>query len=459
MSVAIKELVRRALGVHSRFLKGAIALALAGLLTSSTPAQSGGGANSASAPPATRTSAATTSDDAARLRRETFDVVWRTVSETHFDPTFGGVDWNKVRAEYAPRAAEAKSDGEFYGVLRQMVGELRLSHFVIYPPGAFDAATPGSPAGGDVGIDLRVIEGEAVVVRLRPGSAAARGGVIRPGFRIVKIDDAPVAPVIEKLARGGNPSEANFRATLAVARRLGGPPGSPVRLTYTDGQEREQTATLERAAHGGEMSPPFGNFPALPIEFEAKRLRGGVGYIRFNIFLIPMMERVRAALREMRDAPGLIFDLRGNPGGFGAMASGIAGMLSTKQFSLGTMRMRTGQVNFAAFPQPAPYTGTVVVLIDGSSLSTSEVFAGGLQEAGRAVVVGERSGGAALPSVFKKLPTGALLQHAIADFKTPGGKEIEGRGVTPDVAVKWNRRALLEGRDPQLDAALDYILK
>ena len=197
MSVAMKEVVRRAWGVRSHFLKGAVALALAGLLTSSTPAQSGGGgASSAAAPPAARTSAATTSsgDDAARLRQETFDVVWRTVSETHFDPTFGGVDWNKVRAEYAPRAAEAKSDGEFYGVLRQMVGELRLSHFVIYPPGAFDAATPGSPAGGDVGIDLRVIEGEAVVVRLRPGAAAARGGAIRPGFRIVKIDDAPLRP-------------------------------------------------------------------------------------------------------------------------------------------------------------------------------------------------------------------------------------------------------------------------
>ena len=65
--------------------------------------------------------------------------------------------------------------------------------------------------------------------------------------------------------------------------------------------------------------------------------------------------------------------------------------------------------------------------------------------------------GAALPSVFGKLPTGALFQYAIADFKTPKGVLIEGLGVKPDIEVKLTRRALLEGRDPQLDAAVGII--
>jgi carboxyl-terminal processing protease len=461
MNFRTKGIARRAGRKLSLFPKGASVLTLVVILSSSTAAQSGG-ANSVSSPPAARSSTtAAASVNAARLRQETFDVVWRTVNETHFDSTFGGVDWDEVRAKYAPRVAAAKSDGEFYGLLRQMVGELRLSHFVIYPPDAFDRANANSPAGsGDVGIDLRVIEGQAIVVRVRAQSAAEVTGVIRPGFVISKIDDTPVAPLIEKLARSGDSSQSKtFYATAAVMRRLNGLPGTSVRLTYKDEQEHERAVTLQRAAHTGEMSPPFGNFPSLPVEFEAKRLKGGVGYIRFNIFLVPMMDQIRGAIREMRDAPGLIFDLRGNPGGFGTMAPGIAGLLTTKEVSLGTMRMRTGHVNFVAFPQPAPYTGTVVILIDELSLSTSEIFASGMQEAGRAVVIGERSGGAALPSVFKKLPTGALLQHAIADFKTPKGTEIEGRGTVPDIEVKWNRRALLEGRDAQLDAALAHIIK
>src|SRR4029079_2869049 len=129
------------------------------------------------------------------------------------------------------------------------------------------------------------------------------------------------------------------------------------------------------------------------------------------------------------------------------------------QNSLGTMKMREGELKFIFFPQPGAYTGTVVILVDGESASTSEIFAGGLQELGRATVIGERSVGAALPSVFQRLPTGALFQYAIADFKTPKGVLIEGRGVIPNVEVKWNRASLLNGRDIQLESAIEQILK
>jgi carboxyl-terminal processing protease len=141
------------------------------------------------------------------------------------------------------------------------------------------------------------------------------------------------------------------------------------------------------------------------------------------------------------------------------MAPGITGVLEKEQVLLGTMHMRSDHTNFVAFPQENAYLAPVVILTDGGSASTSEIFAGGLQELGRAVVVGERTTGAALPSFFQKLPTGALFQYAIADFTTPKGMLIEGRGVAPDVEVKLSRRSLLEGRDVQLDAAIEQIKK
>lgn len=141
------------------------------------------------------------------------------------------------------------------------------------------------------------------------------------------------------------------------------------------------------------------------------------------------------------------------------MAAGVAGMLCNQQTSLGTMKMRSGHLNLAVFPQSNPYTGIVVVLIDAHTGSTAEIFTAGLQELGRAIVVGERSAGAALPSLFERLPTGALFQYAIADFQTPKGVLIEGRGVIPDIEVRLTRRALLEGRDPQLEAALSEIAR
>jgi len=80
-----------------------------------------------------------------------------------------------------------------------------------------------------------------------------------------------------------------------------------------------------------------------------------------------------------------------------------------------------------------------------------------LQEAGRVRVFGENSPGAALPSLFKALPTGDLLQYAIADMQTPAGRLIEGNGVTPDEAVSLSLADLAAGRDPVVDAARRWL--
>jgi carboxyl-terminal processing protease len=195
------------------------------------------------------------------------------------------------------------------------------------------------------------------------------------------------------------------------------------------------------------------------MEFEAKRLAGGLGYIRFNMFMMPAMGKIRAALREFHDAPGIIFDLRGNLGGIGALAAGIVGLMETRQTSLGVSRTRSENLNLVVYPQARPYTGPMAVLIDGGSGSTTELFAAGLQELRRAVIVGERSAGAALPSNFMKLPTGALFQFAFAELRTPSGALLEGRGVPPDVEVKHTRASLLAGHDAQLEAAIEELLK
>jgi len=394
---------------------------------------------------------------ASDARQESFDIVWRTVKDKHFDPTLGGLDWSKVREQYAPRAAAAKTDTEFYDVLRQMLGELHQSHFNIIPPEAIVDDDSPEPKGGGIGIDLRLIEGHAVITRVEQGSKAAAAG-FRPGFVIRKIDDISAEKVIESFSKSKESQAITIlRITRALLARINGAPETTVRIGYLDERDQQREATIIRERLKGEMSPRMGNFPPQYSELEATHLAGGIGYIRFNVFVISLMDRIRAAIRGMSGSLGIIIDLRGNPGGLGGMASGIAGVLEKEQTSLGTMHMRSGHINFAVVPQPNPYLGPVVILTDGGSASTSEIFAGGMQEVGRALVVGERTAGAALPSYFQKLPTGALFQYAIGDFKTPRGTLIEGRGVAPDVEVKLTRRSLLDGRDAQLDAAIEQI--
>jgi len=401
--------------------------------------------------------AASASDsETQRLFRETFEVVWNTVKEKHFDPNFGGVDWNQVRVKYSPLVDQAKNESELYSLLQRMLGELKQSHFSIVPAEA-SADANGAPHGpiGETGVEVKYLRDEPVITRVSSGSGADKAG-LRPGFTIKQVE----GKAIQLLAKPLNESDipVSLRPLLKarlVENKLSGMAGTSVRLQYADGGGVLKEAIVAREVVTGEMSPAFGNFPPQRTEFETRYVAGGYGYIHFNVFVISLMDRIRESIRSFAKAPGIIIDLRGNPGGLGGMAPGIAGLVSDKPSSLGRMQMRTGYMNFAIFPQTNPYTGPIAILIDGTSASTSEVFASGMQEIGRAVIVGERSAGAALPSVFTKLPTGAVFQYAIADFRSPRGKLIEGTGVTPDIEVTLDKGSLLAGRDVQLEAAIE----
>ncbi|MBO0858505.1 MAG: hypothetical protein J2P21_08575 [Chloracidobacterium sp.] len=399
------------------------------------------------------------------IRRQTFEIVWRTVKEKHFDPTMGGVDWDKAHETYAPRIAAVKSDREFYLLLQEMLGLLHQSHFNIIPPESLTPEDQDEPSGGGVGIDLRLIGGAAMITRVDPDSSAARAG-LRSGFLIKQIGGRPVEEIIGAYAKSAERPEIKYiRMTRSVLAATKGDLGTSVKIVYIDGQDRSRETTLERESQRGELSPKLGNFPAQYTEFETKRIpnsasgAGYIGYIRFNIFTAPVIEKIKVAINGFGDADGMILDLRGNPGGIGGIATTIAGKICDGAGSLGVMRMRSGEMKFAFFPQEKRYTGPVAVLIDGLSASTSEVLASGLQEWGRATIIGEKSAGAALPSFLQKLPTGALFQFAIADFRTPKGVLIEGRGVIPDVEARYDRASLLNGRDSQLDAAVEQIRK
>jgi carboxyl-terminal processing protease len=429
-------------------------------------------------------------------RQESFETVWKTVNERFYDPTFGGVDWKKVRERYAPLVTATQSDQEVHRLLQQMVSELHQSHFVIIPREAIPKLLPRYKAGAandsddkddeealaelendesttpldrigyklterlstGIGIDLRVIKGAAVITRVEPGSAAARAG-LRPGFVIKRVGGRSLESVIAQFQ--SNPTfQSIFRGELPLillAGFINGERQSPVNLVYLDGRNHARAVRIKREKLKGEMSLAIGNLPAMYTEFATRQLPGGFGYIRFNAFMPVLMKKVCAALRSHHDARGLVLDLRGNQGGLLGMIGGLSGLLETKSVILGVMKSRAGRASVMSFPQRMPYSGPLVILIDGATQSAAEMFASGLQDAGRATVVGEQSAGNTLPSAIMKLPTGALFQYGFADYETVTGLRLEGRGITPDIRVELSRRSLLAGPDPQLAAALSKI--
>ncbi|MFL5575992.1 MAG: S41 family peptidase [Gemmatimonadaceae bacterium] len=436
--------------------------------------------------PAPRAAPGAAPADSARVAAyvTTFDSAWRLVYERHFDSTFTGVDWIALRDELRPRAAAARDEEELRAVIRGMLQRLRQSHFALIPrqaaDGMDDAAAAGGvgaagqkkPAGaagvpGDAGLALRVVDGAFVVARVDPDGAAARAGV-RPGWVVRRVGGAAVDDLLRAIPRDMAERQARARATLRAAALFDGPAGTPVTVELVDGGGRALTRTLVRTPERGEPVK-FGNLPPLYTSFERERLAGPggttVGVLRFNVWMAAIAGPFAEAVDVFRDADGIVVDLRGNPGGVGALVMGTAGQFLDSTVSLGTMRTRSSELHFVANPRrvsPAgrrvrPYDGPVVVLVDGLSGSTSELFAGGMQAVGRARVVGDTSAGQALPALMQRLPNGDVLYHAVADFFTPRGDRIEGRGVIPDDVVPLTRRDLLAGRDPQLAAALRWI--
>jgi len=112
----------------------------------------------------------------------------------------------------------------------------------------------------------------------------------------------------------------------------------------------------------------------------------------------------------------------------------------------------------AAGKRVVPYQGPLAILVDEISLSASEVFAGGMQDLGRARVFGEKTTGQALPAIFDRLPNGDTLMHAMGDYITHSGKRLEGKGVVPNHIIGLDPRSLASGKDTVLEAAVEWIL-
>ncbi len=396
-----------------------------------------------------------------RLNQQSFEYVWTTIRDKFWDPAFGGLNWQAVHDELKPKMDAAQTMPEARAVLTEMLGRLKLTHFEIIPSDAYsDLDDVTAPRGdGETGIDLRVIGDKAVVNDVDPDSPAANASV-RRGWEIERADKTELSRTIAKAGQAYQHSSLRgLVLRQALLGRLQGNIGEPIEIVFRDGAGKTVVKQVPEARPRGTLTK-FGFLPAAYVWIESRRVAPGVGYIRFNMFLDPahVMKEFGDAVEACMSCRGLIVDLRGNPGGIGAMAMGMAGWFVDRDGErLGTLYMRDGTLNFTINPRPEVYSGALAILVDSTSASTAEIFAGGLKDLKRARIFGERTAAAALPSAIEMLPNGDGFQYALANYISEGGKALEGSGVEPDVEAPWTREALLAGRDPALEAALDWI--
>jgi len=431
---------------------------------------------------------------AQQRRQDAFVRVWTLLDQSYFDRTFNGLDWTKVRAEYQPRITAATTDSEAHNLIEEMVFRLGRSHFaVISPeflegvreareisrsrektaasdhdraPTRIDTDDPAEPEEGlfdpaarfGIGIDLRYIDKHFVVTSVAEQSSALQAG-IKPGYVVEKINGLALDDLLTKAVLA-HPNSREMRQILPLAIVnwfLNSRYTTPVTVTCLDENDKPREFSVPRLSLPGKTVSFGDRFPPEYFEYRSSSIGPDVGYIKFNVFALPVLEKFCGSLTEFAAKKAVIIDLRGNSGGLLATLYPLAGMLTDRPISLGTSIYRRGSEELKIQSKAKHFSGKVVLLVDGQSMSAAEMLSAGLQENARVTVVGERTAGLALPASTVRLATGALFEYPIANFKTFKGRTLEGTGVEPDITVVRDRRSLLEGHDPQLEKALGVI--
>ena len=159
---------------------------------------------------------------------------------------------------------------------------------------------------------------------------------------------------------------------------------------------------------------------------------------------------------QRQGARGLIFDLRGNPGGFLDETITVASIFLPRG-TVTTLVGKTGQrTRLSVTPGGFKFTGPVVVLVDKRTASAAEMVAGALQDAGQPVI-GARSYGKGTVQELRRLPGGAVLQLTVAQYLTPNGTPVDGRGILPQLEVEAEEGTFGTDDDRVIQAARQWL--
>ncbi|MBN2193800.1 MAG: PDZ domain-containing protein [Polyangiaceae bacterium] len=267
---------------------------------------------------------------------------------------------------------------------------------------------------GGLGIVISIRDQALTVMRPMPETPAGRAGLKR----------------LDRITKINNESTLNMPLDDAVGR-LRGQPGTKV------------TVWVHRDGQGGwQGSRPFElTREVIRIHsVDSRPLGGGVGYARIKQFQASTDDELGDALAKLAEREplrGLVLDLRENPGGLLEQAAKVADRFLDHGVIVATVGHSEGRDEKQATRRGTEASYPIVVLVNGSSASASEIVAGALKNLDRAVVVGQRTfGKGTVQLVFPQVtPDGAALKLTIAEYLTPGDFSIQGVGVTPDVEL------------------------
>ncbi|QKG25204.1 S41 family peptidase [Actinomadura verrucosospora] len=323
----------------------------------------------------------------------------------------GGSVLDEAAAKIGSRAAHPVGRGDLdRAAIEGMLRGLGDRWARYYPAARYDdmeGRLNGRYSG--VGVWLGSADGDprVRVASVQPGTAAARAGVL-------------AGDVVT--AVGGTPADG--WDVTRVARALRGRPGASVELTVLRGRRTEEFHLVRASVSGGDVT--------------VTDLPGHVRMIRVGAFTRGTGRQVRAAVTGRPPSGGIMLDLRGDPGGLLDEAVETASAFLPGG-PVVTYEPRGGPAQRRTVTSPGDARTPLVVLVDAGTASAAEVVAGSLRDRDRAVIIGSRTYGKGSVQESVRLADGSAIELTVGRYRTPGGRNLDGVGIEPDVAVSADR--------------------
>ncbi len=370
---------------------------------------------------------------------EMFGDAWRTMKYRFYDPNMHGMDWDAAKAKYEPLVKDVGDRQELLNIVNEMIGELNASHTGSAPP-------PGGRGGaavstGNLGIDL---EPDKTAGRYKV-SYVYEGGPADKDWVKVNAGDYLIAIGGKEVKAGDEYWELlNDRLNRKVEITLNNKPTA-------EGAWKARIETVNGQAYS-----------TLRYERWVKERRqqvdqasgGRVGYLHIRAMDQPSLRKFEKEIREFRNKEALVIDQRWNGGG------------NIEQELLAILVQRNYQVwqprGVEASGRPfAGYFGPKVVLQNWRSASNAEMFPAGFKALGLGKTIGTPTMGAVIGTGSYSLIDGSTVRTPgvgvyLADAKHTN---MENYGVQPDIRIDNSPEDNLAGRDRQLEAAIDELMR
>jgi carboxyl-terminal processing protease len=336
---------------------------------------------------------------------------WQLIHDRYFDPAYNSQDWNRWKHKYDNRIKDFEDSHKALETMFASLADSYTSYRVL----SHEIDQLGPLFGVGILIQRR---GQLLVAETIDGSSAAKAGVM-PNDIIVAIDGQPAV---------------GLSVDQAVARICGSSVGT-VKLCI--GRENE---LIEYILQRGQLSIRAVN--------TAMMLNNEVGYIRIgHLIAHQVKEEMKEALTKVKDARGIVIDLRDCPGGLPETAVDLCSMFVDKGVIFSTID-RNGKVISTYTSGHRLNEQQIVVLINERTVGIAEIISGALQDSHRAELVGWRSFGKGLVPGIQRLQYDGAVNFYRARYLTANQTEINRAGVRPNYEVEVNAQAFKEGYGP-----------